>query len=466
MPGPVIAAPPVPAHPLPAGSRVYAWFVSLVAACSGLLFGFDIAVINGAIVFLRQEWALSETATEAAASSLLFGCVFGAALGGWLSDRFGRRRVLLFSALLFAFSALGTALPRTFAEFAAARFAGGLAIGVASLLAPLYIAEVSPAAMRGRLVALNQMTIVTGILLAYVINWMLAGAGTGNWRWMFAVAAVPAFLFLIALFYVPESPRWLVERGKEEEARQILTRISGPAAADADLPAIRAAIAEESGTFSEIFQPAMRKPLVLAIVLAVMQQWTGINTVLFYGSVILNEKVGGQSAADAIGANVLVGVVNFFATVVALWTIDRLGRRKLLILSAAALGLGQAGLAWAFLRPEPAAAVVIPLMLFCAAAFAVGLGPGVWVMLSEIFPNRIRGRAMGLATVSLWLACTVLTFTFLSICSVTGPSGAFSLYGLMCLFTVWFVARFAPETKGRSLEEIERFWKSASGRNV
>jgi SP family arabinose:H+ symporter-like MFS transporter len=437
-----------------------------VAACSGLLFGFDIAVINGAIVFLRQEWALSETATEAAASSLLFGCVFGAALGGWLSDRFGRRRVLLFSALLFAFSALGTALPRTFAEFAAARFAGGLAIGVASLLAPLYIAEVSPAAMRGRLVALNQMTIVTGILLAYVINWMLAGAGTGNWRWMFAVAAVPAFLFLIALFYVPESPRWLVERGKEEEARQILTRISGPAAADADLPAIRAAIAEESGTFSEIFQPAMRKPLVLAIVLAVMQQWTGINTVLFYGSVILNEKVGGQSAADAIGANVLVGVVNFFATVVALWTIDRLGRRKLLILSAAALGLGQAGLAWAFLRPEPAAAVVIPLMLFCAAAFAVGLGPGVWVMLSEIFPNRIRGRAMGLATVSLWLACTVLTFTFLSICSVTGPSGAFSLYGLMCLFTVWFVARFAPETKGRSLEEIERFWKSASGRNV
>ena len=242
MPGPVIAAPPVPAHPLPAGSRVYAWFVSLVAACSGLLFGFDIAVINGAIVFLRQEWALSETATEAAASSLLFGCVFGAALGGWLSDRFGRRRVLLFSALLFAFSALGTALPRTFAEFAAARFAGGLAIGVASLLAPLYIAEVSPAAMRGRLVALNQMTIVTGILLAYVINWMLAGAGTGNWRWMFAVAAVPAFLFLIALFYVPESPRWLVERGKEEEARQILTRISGPAAADADLPAIRAAI--------------------------------------------------------------------------------------------------------------------------------------------------------------------------------------------------------------------------------
>lgn len=445
---------------LPAqGSKAYAWFVSLVAACSGLLFGFDIAVINGAIVFLRREWGLSEMATEFAASSLLVGCVFGAAAGGWLSDRYGRRRILLVSAILFGASAIGAALPQNLAEFAVARFAGGLAIGVASLLAPLYIAEVAPPDRRGRLVALNQMTIVSGILLAYLVSWSLSFAGEGSWRWMFAAAAVPAALFLVALFFVPESPRWLVERGREQDAHHIITRISGEEAATEEIAQIRAAIAEESGTLAELFHPGLRRALILALVLAVMQQWTGINTVLFYGSVILNEKVGGQSASSAIGANVLVGLVNFFATIVALWTIDIAGRRALLILSPAAMALGQAGLAWAFLQPNPAPGLVIGLMLGCVAAFAIGLGPGVWVMLSEIFPNRIRGRAMGLATVSLWIACTILTMTFLSICTATGPSGAFAIYGVMCVFTAWFAWRFAPETKGRTLEEIERIWK-------
>jgi SP family arabinose:H+ symporter-like MFS transporter len=363
------------------------------------------------------------------------------------------------SALLFGVSAIGAALPTNLAEFAAARFAGGLAIGVASMLAPLYIAEVAPAAMRGRLVALNQMTIVSGILLAYLVNWGFSFAGESSWRWMFAAAAVPAALFLIALFFVPESPRWLVEKGREREAHAIIRRISGTAAAGYEVARIRESIREESGTLSELFQPGLRRALLLAVVMAVMQQWTGINTILFYGSVILNEKVGGQSASAAIGANVIVGLVNFFATIVALWTIDIAGRRKLLLLSSGAMAFGQAGLAWAFLQPNPPASLVIPLMLGCVASFALGLGPGVWVLLSEIFPNRIRGRAMGLATVSLWVACTILTMTFLSICNATGPSGAFALYAGMCLFTVWFVWKFAPETKGRTLEEIEHLWK-------
>lgn len=458
MPGPIVFhnQPSVVTYKV---NLLYVSLASLVAATSGLLFGFDIAVINGALLFLRQQFALNEIQTEFAASSLLAGCVVGAGAGGWFSDRFGRKKVLLFSAALFALSSVGAALPRNLTEFTLARLAGGLAIGVASLLAPLYIAEVAPPHMRGRLVSLNQMAIVTGILLAYIVNWSLAWIGPDAWRWMFAVAAVPSLLFLVALFFVPESPRWLTEQGREDEARHVLARVSGDERAAIELAAIREVIAEESGTLMELLQPGYRRALALAVALAILQQWTGINTVLFYGSVILKEHVGGQSASTAIGANVLVGLVNFCSTIVALFLIDRLGRRPLLIFSSGVMALGHAGLAVAFLLPSPPLFLIVPLMLLCAASFAVGLGPGVWVVLSEIFPTRIRGRAMAIATVALWVACVILTFTFLSIASALGPSGAFSIYGVMCLITVWVVWRLTPETKGHTLEEIERLWR-------
>ena len=458
MPGPILYQSPVAAYSGKV-NLVYVYLASLVAATSGLLFGFDIAVINGALLFLREQFQLNEIQTEFAASSLLAGCVVGAGLGGWLSDRFGRRRVLLVSAALFAISSVGAALPRNLTEFTIARLAGGLAIGVASLLAPLYIAEVAPAPMRGRLVSLNQMAIVTGILLAYVVNWSLAGVGPQAWRWMFAVAAVPSLLFLVALFFVPESPRWLSEQGRDEEARGVLEKVAGAEQAARELSAIRAAIAEESGTLSELLRPGYRRALGLAVALAILQQWTGINTVLFYGSVIIKEQVGGQSESTAIGANVLVGLVNFLSTIVALWLIDKLGRRPLLIFSAGVMALGHAGLAVAFLSPRPPIGLIVPLMLLCAFSFAVGLGPGVWVVLAEIFPTRIRGRAMAIATVALWVACVVLTFTFLSIASALGPTGAFSIYGVMCLITVGVVWKLTPETKGHSLEEIEHLWR-------
>ncbi|MBE0660461.1 MAG: sugar porter family MFS transporter [Bryobacteraceae bacterium] len=438
---------------------IYVWVVSLVAATSGLLFGFDIAVINGAIVFLKKQWALTEFQTELAASALLSGCIAGAAVGGWFSDRYGRRIVLMASAVLFAASALGAALPRNLTEFAVARILGGVAIGVASVLAPLYIAEVAPARLRGRLVSLNQMAIVTGILLAYATNWVLSFQGDQSWRWMFAVAAAPAVFFLVALFFVPESPRWLVEMGKEAEALRILARVNGQQAAEIELVEIRAAVAEESGTWKELFQPGIRRALFIAIVLAVMQQWSGVNTVLFYGSIILQDKVGGHSASAAIGANVLIGAVNFLFTIVAIALIDRVGRKALLIFSSTMMGLSLTGLALVFRMTPPPAALVITLMLMCVASFAVGLGPGVWVVLSEIFPNRIRGRAMSIATLSLWVACTVLTMTFLSITTALGPTGAFYIYAGMCAFTAWFVWRLTPETKNRTLEEIEGFWK-------
>ena len=437
----------------------YVYRVSLVAAASGLLFGFDIAVINGALLFLKQQFALNEFQTGIAAGSLLAGCILGAAVGGWLSDRFGRKRILLFSAVLFALSSIGAALPRNLTEFVGARFAGGIAIGIASLLAPLYIAEVSPSAIRGRLVSLNQMAIVTGILLSYLVNWGFSFQVQNGWRWMFATAAIPSLAFFVGLFFVPESPRWLVEMGREPEALRVLARVDDPRAAQAQLTRIREAIAEESGTVAELFVPGIRRALLIGVVLAVVQQWSGINTVLFYGSLILKERVGHQSDSAAIGANVLIGGINFAATIVALWLIDKVGRKALLMFSAGSMGVCLGCLGLAFRSNPPSPTVVIAAMLGCTAAFAVGLGPGVWVVLAEIFPNRIRGRAMSAATVVLWIACWALTVSFLSIATAIGAPRTFWLYAAICVFTVIFVWRVTPETKGKSLEDIEVFWK-------
>ncbi|MCC7155551.1 MAG: sugar porter family MFS transporter [Bryobacterales bacterium] len=445
---------------LPArGSTFYVYLASIVAATSGLLFGFDIAVINGALLFLRRQFGLTEFQTEIAASSLLVGCVAGASIAGWMSDRFGRRKVLMVSAILFALSSIGAALPRSMEEFIAARFLGGIAIGMASVLAPVYIAEVAPARIRGRLVSLNQMAIVTGILLAYFVNWVLSFQGEQSWRWMFASAALPSAAFLAALFFVPESPRWLVENQRASEALLVMARVGGSAEAYRQLDDIEAAIAEESGTFADLLQPGMRRALIVGIVLAVLQQITGINTVLFYGSVIFKNYAGTARDTSAIGASVIIGLVNFLATIVAIATIDKLGRKPLLFVSSACMAVCQLALAGAFAINPPPPLLVLALMLVCVASFAIGLGPGVWVLLAEIFPTRIRGRAMGVATVSLWIACAALTLTFLSLAKALGASGAFALYGFICVFTAWFVWRFTPETKGRTLEEIESLWR-------
>ncbi len=439
-------------------NRPYIYAVSLAAAMAGFLFGFDIAVINGAILFLRQQFALSEWQTEFAASSLLIGCVAGASIAGVLSDRFGRRRILRLSAILFAASAVGAALPHTLAEFAAARFCGGVAIGVASVLAPLYIAEVSPPHIRGRLVSLNQMAIVTGILAAYFVNWMLSTTGPASWRWMFASAALPSAAFFAALLFVPESPRWLTEQGRSGEALDILARVGGREHALGELAQIEEAIAQESGSMAELFRPGLRKALVIAVALAVLQQITGINTVLFYGSILFKEHAGNGSESSALAANVIVGGVNFLATIVALWVIDKVGRKALLMVSAAGMAVAEISLGAAFRMQPPPSTFILAIVLACVACFAVGLGPGVWVLLSELFPTRIRGRAMSVATISLWSACVALTLSFLTLVSAITVSGAFWVYAAMCVATFILVWRATPETKGRTLEEIERLW--------
>lgn len=437
----------------------YAWLVCGVAAVAGLLFGFDIAVINGAIVFLRAQFHLTDFETEFAVSILLIGCIAGAAVAGWLSDRYGRKRVLSFSALLFAISSLGAALPRDFVQFSVARFIGGIAIGVASMLAPLYIAEVAPARIRGRLVSLNQMAIVTGILLSYLVNWTLSYSGAASWRWMFAAAVVPSLGLFAGVFFVPESPRWLMEQGRESDAHRVLTRVEGEAQADIQLVQIREALQQETGTFGDLFAPALRKPLFLVVALSILQQITGINTVLFYGSIIWERELGGHSHSAAIGANATIGMVNFVVTIAALWLIERSGRRSILMWSSGCMAICQLILGLAFLFQPPPAMLVLGAMLLCVAAFAIGLGPATWVLMAELFPTRVRGRAMSIANMALWIACFVLTFTFLSLTHAITITGAFCLYSFMCVLTFVLVWRAVPETKGKTLEEIEFMWQ-------
>ncbi|MHB8390737.1 MAG: sugar porter family MFS transporter [Acidobacteriaceae bacterium] len=444
-------------------SQSYAWLVCGVAAIAGLLFGFDIAVINGAIVFLRVQFRLTDFETEFAVSSLLIGCIAGASLAGWLSDRYGRKRVLSFSALLFAVSSLGAALPRDFVQFGVARFIGGIAIGIASMLAPLYIAEVSPARIRGRLVSLNQMAVVTGILLAYLINWALSFSGESSWRWMFAAAMVPSLGLFFGLFFVPESPRWLMEQNREADARLILSRVEGPERADQHLVQIRESLQMEASTFSDLLAPALRRPLFLVVALAVLQQITGINTVLFYGSIIWQRELCGHCASAAIGANATIGAVNFLVTIAALWLIERLGRRPVLMFSSACMAVCQLMLGLAFLLHPPPAPLALGAMLLCVAAFAIGLGPATWVLMAELFPTRVRGRAMSIANMALWIASFVLTFTFLSLTRAITITGAFCLYSFLCVLTFLLVWRLVPETKGKTLEEIEVLWNRDEG---
>lgn len=437
--------------------RSYVWMVASVAAISGFLFGFDTAVINGALVFLRRQFALNNFLTEIAASSLLLGCLIGAASAGVFSDRLGRRRSLMGAALLFTVSAIGSAAANNLTVFSLARLAGGLAIGLASALTPVYISEVAPRSSRGQLVSLNQLAIVIGILVAYLTNWQLATFGESSWRWMFGTAALPSVGFLLGLAFIPESPRWLITHGRRDEGYAVLAKMANPTDATMEVAAIELSVSEESGDSRELFAPQMRKRVFIAVSLAVLQQISGINTVLYYGSVLFTEQFHGESARAALGANVLVGLVNLICTIVAMAFIDRWGRRGLFLLASGGMAASLAVLAFSLhVRANPM--VTFGSVLLYVAFFAVGLGPGVWVYMAEIFPTRVRGRATSVATSALWAACLVVTLTFLSIVEALGTSAAFLLYAALSLVTFVFVWKWVPETRGKSLEEIQHMW--------
>lgn len=450
----------------------YVWLISVVAAMGGLLFGWDWVVIGGAKPFFQRYFELtSEAQIGWANSCALVGCLAGALLAGALSDKFGRKRLLIVAALLFAVTSLGNALASNFAIFIGWRMLGGVAIGLASNLSPMYIAEVAPAQVRGKLVAINQLTIVVGILLAQYINWFLVrklptGAtdefirnswfGQQGWRWMFGLTAAPSLLFFLGMLVVPESPRWLAKNGKPERARGILTKIGGDQYARAAVADIESTLASEEVQrvrFTDLLEPRMRKVLVLGVVLAVFQQWCGINVIFNYAEEIF--RAAGYDISTVLKNIAWTGSVNLAFTFVALGVVDRGGRRPLMLFGSAGLALIYLVMGFCYHGGVKG----LPMLLLVLAAigcYSMSLAPVTWVVISEIFPNRIRGAAMAVAVSSLWIACFILTLTFPILNATLGSAGTFWLYGAICVAGFIFIKLKLPETKGKTLEQIER----------
>jgi sugar porter (SP) family MFS transporter len=462
----------------------YIWIISLVAAMGGLLFGWDWVVVGGAKPFFERFFELKDPNLVGWANSCaLIGCLVGSLMAGALSDKFGRKRLLILAACLFAVTSIGNGLANTFSVFVAWRMCGGVAIGLASSLSPMYISEIAPAQMRGKLVAINQLTIVIGILLAQVINWWLVrdmGAamlaklgpeasevaknefirtswfGQQGWRWMFALTAVPSVLFFVSMFLVPESPRWLAKNGMIEKGRAVLARIGGGAYADAALNEINSTLAAEEihhVRFQDLLDPRMKKVLVLGIVLAVFQQWCGINVIFNYAEEIF--RAAGYDISDVLKNIAWTGSVNLVFTFVALGTVDRGGRRLLMLLGAGGLAVIYVALGGCYAGGVKG----LPMLLLVLAAigcYSMSLAPVTWVVISEIFPNRIRGAAMSVAVSSLWIACFILTYTFPLLKASLGAAGTFWLYAGICVLGFFFILARLPETKGKSLEQIER----------
>lgn len=449
------------------GSTTYVFLVCIVAALGGLLFGYDTGVISGAIGPLVERFGLSPRMEGWAASCALVGCMFGAGLAGTVSDRTGRKKVLVVSAVLFLVSAVGTALPRNLAEFIIFRFIGGLGVGAASMTSPMYIAEITPARIRGRMVSVNQFAIVSGFLVVYFVNYYIALGRSDEWivqtgwRWMFGSESLPAFMLLVLALFVPESPRWLCKQGRNAEATSILAKVDGSDHAQAEMRAIREAIAQESGSLMQLLHPGMRIALLIGVVLAFLQQVTGINAVLYYAPEIF--KNTGSGTQSALLQTVIIGAVNAGFTVVAIWTVDTLGRKPLMLIGAVGMGVSLTVIGCAF-HFQRTGAWVLSAVLAYIAFFASSMGPVFWVIASEIFPTRIRGRAMAIATVVIWVSCYLVSQTFPMLDKNAwlverfNHGFSFWLYGVFCLVTVLFVLKFLPETKGKTLEAIERHW--------
>lgn len=445
-------------------SMKFVTLVSIVAALGGLLFGFDTAVVSGAIGFMKQRFNLNELEVGWAVSSLIIGCIVGAALSGMLSDRFGRKKVLIAAAALFIIGSVGSAIPATFTGYIIARMIGGIGIGITSTLCPLYNAEIAPARYRGRLVALNQFATVTGIFLVYFVNSGIAGyaddawnIATG-WRWMFGVGVLPGLLFLVLLFFVPESPRWLIKQGRPVEALPILLKIHGDDLARQEVLDIKESFKQENASLRQLFTPGLRTALLVGVVLAVLQQVTGINAIMYYAPEIFKEAGAGTNAS--LVQTILVGLINFLFTILALWLIDKAGRKALLLVGSALMTVSLLVIGIAFHSGQTSGPLVLVFILVYVAAFAISLGPVVWVLLSEIFPNRIRGRATAIASMSLWAADYIVSQSFPPMLNTAGPAMTFWIFGALSLVTFLFTWRVVPETKGKSLEEIEAVWSA------
>jgi MFS transporter, SP family, arabinose:H+ symporter len=455
-------------------NTAYIWTVSAVAALGGLLFGYDWVVIGGAKPFYEKFFQLETPAQQGwAMSCALVGCLAGALFSGGLSDRLGRKRLLIFSGFVFAISSLGTGMALTFRTFVVWRILGGLAIGLASSLSPMYIAEVAPASFRGKLVSLNQLTIVVGILSAQLVNWLIATPvprdatalqildswnGQVGWRWMFGVTAIPSILFFVAMFFVPESPRWLAKNGAWEKAQNVLARVGGTGYASDALNEIKATLTSSTGEadFRALFSPRIARVLFLGVVLAVLQQWCGINVIFNYAEEVF--AAAGYRVSDILFNIVVTGAVNLLFTLIALETVDKRGRRALMLIGSAGLA-GIYMLLGAFYYVHSHGLHMLVLVVSAIGCYAVSLAPVTWVVISEIFPNRVRGAAVSIAVTALWIASFILTYTFPFLNNALGAAVTFWIYAAICVAGFLFIKARLPETKGKTLEEIEAFWR-------
>lgn len=450
-------------------NSVYLLLISLVSAMGGLLFGYDWVVIGGAKIFYEPFFNIEGSAAMRgwAMSSALIGCLAGALMAGGWSDRYGRKKMLIVASTLFTVSAAGTGAVDSFSWFVIYRIVGGFGIGIASNISPIYIAEVSPASVRGKFVSLNQFTIVLGILSAQLVNWQIGNHYTQGsetlppesiamaWRWMFWVELIPAGLFFLFSFLIPESPRWLATNGRKSSARCIFTRIGGEEYSNKAMTEIGMLDdgAEGQGDWRKLLQPGVRKVLVIGIVLAVFQQWCGINVIFNYAHEIFS--AAGYAVSDVLMNIVVTGVTNVVFTLVAIYTVDKWGRRALMFVGSAGLAVIYLAMGACYYFGVSGLPMLL-LVVLAIACYAMSLAPVVWVVLSEIFPTRIRGMAMALSTFFLWLACFLLTYTFPLLNEWLGASGTFWIYGGICLAGFLFIRSQLPETKGKSLEDIER----------
>ena len=443
------------------GSLPYLMLLTGVAALGGLLFGYDTAVISGAVGFLQKHFQLGAGLTGWAASSALIGCIVGAMCGGPLSDRYGRKKILLICAGLFAVSGIASAIPQTLTQFVWARFIGGFAIGAVSVLSPLYIAEIAPEKIRGRLVSLYQLAIVVGILVVFFVNMLIQRGGdeawnvAQGWRWMMGSLVIPASLFGALLIFIPESPRWLMKMGRRSEAETILVRVGGRETADREMAQIEGSLNQEEGKFSELFTSGYRRALIVGVAIAVICQFSGINAIMYYAPEIFKSIGAGTDAA--FSQTVSIGAVNLIFTFVAIWLADKAGRKALLVGGSLVQVIALAAVGVMFAKGIGGLWLLFFIMLF-TAAFAAAMGPVAWILISEIFPNKIRGRAMSIAVLVLWTACYVVSQTFPMLVDSIGNAKTFWVYAGCSLAGLIFIVCLVPETKGKTLEEIERFW--------
>jgi sugar porter (SP) family MFS transporter len=427
--------------------------LAAIAALGGLLFGYDTGVISGALLFIGPDLHASSFEQQAVVGSLLLGAVLGAIIAGWASEALGRRRSTLIAGCIYTVGALLCALAPTVGVLIAARFILGLAVGCASFVAPMYIAELAPKRIRGGMVSFNQLAIVTGILIAYIVNFALKGAPS-EWRWMLGLGAIPGLILAIGMVALPESPRWLVKRGREDEARDVLDR-ARVGDVDEEMGEIKEVVQKE-GSLRDILADAVRPMLVIGLALAVFQQLIGINTVIYYAPTIL--KSAGVATSGAIQQTVFIGLTNLVFTILAVLLLDRLGRRALLLTGTAGCVVALIALGAYFASPtlqSSAGWLALTSLIVYIASFAIGLGPVFWLMISEIFPLHLRGPAMAACTVANWAFNFAISFTFLTLTHAITKQGTFWLYAGLGVIALWFFATRVPETRGRTLEEIE-----------